>query len=145
MTTRHWIITGIFTIIAGIFAFGTLATLSAPAEAELAAPPSSAAEADTAARPPLIAYDPLSMEAFPAVFDRPLFSQDRLPFPGDEAGAFKTASAAGQCNGRFDAKLIGVVIAGDASFALLDSPGKDKPVRMRPGQQYKGWRLQSVR
>lgn len=145
MTARHWITTAIFALIAVVCVVGAVATISAPAEPSGAMSPRAVDGVEAISRPPLIAYDPLPMEAFPAVFHQPLFSADRLPFPGADAAPRQNLSKQGQTNGQLDAKLVGIVIAGNARFALLDSPGKDKPVRLRPGEQYKGWRLKSVR
>jgi len=127
---------------------GAEVALNRPAEPARAAPNGSAPEAEVAGEPELsLAPDP---EATARLDAQPIFFEDRTA-PEPEAMA-QTAPVdeteradevfAEEETAPLDAKLVGTLLEGDLSLAVISSGGSVR--RVYPGDVVDGWRLESI-
>lgn len=77
------------------------------------------------------------MRKFDAILKRPLFSQSRRPLATSPSAPVVVSQNLGL-------SLIGITIASDGKFALVLPDGGGQTVRLREGQDYRGWTLSAI-
>lgn len=143
MTARQWIMAGAASVIALVCIGGAFVTWSAPlivvTNAALAEPPDK-----PQAKPPLIAFDPVPIDAFNAVFDRPVFNPDRAPFAGGAPEPGADNDPAERSSGGGQSRLVGIVISNNTRIALFEGATGARPVRVKQGGRHQGWTVQKI-
>lgn len=84
-----------------------------------------------------VAFRMPPMRKFDAILQRPLFSQTRRPLASAPASPVVVSQNLGL-------SLIGITIASDGKFALVMPVGGGESLRLREGQDYRGWTLSLI-
>ena len=77
------------------------------------------------------------LRKFDAILKRPLFTQSRRPSTAPTKSAVVVSRNLGL-------SLIGITIASDGKYALVLPEGGGETVRLREGQDYRGWTLSVI-
>lgn len=115
-------------------AFGAmvLRTASAPPRPELPETPAEASSAGTVSFA-LPEVRPTPIGRLAAALERPLFAQSRRP-----------PAAPAPAPTELDATLAGVLSAGAERVAIVLAPGAQRGLRLREGDEFRGWRVSEI-
>ncbi|MGH6680751.1 MAG: hypothetical protein ACREDL_17895, partial [Bradyrhizobium sp.] len=78
---------------------------------------------------------------YPAIGEHPLFSPTRQPYVPPKAPA---PAAVAEHSALRDYQLLGTVVEGVTSVAILKPPGSRETIRAIPGQTIAGWKLREI-
>jgi len=141
----HWLL-GLLSIPLGAVLFVQWHDWDARAQREAGAPVAPAAETPGAPLPDAAALltPPPPREEYATVVERPLFLPDRRPPPPDSAAPPPEPPLL-DLSAVEGLDLNAVLIAPGTVSAWVRGPRRPQPTRLRPGDDYEGWRVQEIR